>query len=143
MVFAITLEQANAMIAGSSAEAARLGLKPIAVAVVDPGGHLVAFQRQDGASTLRPDIAKGKAAGALSLGMSSRQIGAMAIERHPFFSSIANLGHNGLVAAAGGVIVLDNRGAVVGAIGVSGDTSDNDELAAIAGIAAAGLAPQT
>jgi uncharacterized protein GlcG (DUF336 family) len=140
---AITLDQANMMISGALAEAARLKLKPVAVAVVDAGGELIAFQRQDRASSLRPQIAQGKAAGALSLGMSSRLVGEMAAQRHPFFSSIASLSPKGLVAAAGGVIVVDGAGEVLGAIGVTGDASDNDELAALAGIAAARMIAQS
>lgn len=137
----LTLAQANAMIEATLAEGAKLGLKPLTVTVHDAGGHLIAVQRQDGASNLRPKLAAGKAAGALALGVSSRKIGEMAVERPHFIASVDTMGEGGMVPAAGGVIVADDSGAVLGAIGVTGDTSDNDEAAALAGIAAVGLKP--
>lgn len=135
----ITLDQAAIVVATALAKGHDLGLKPLSVAVLDAGGHLVAFQREDGASTLRPQIAMAKAGGALGLGVSSRKIGAMAAERPTF---VAALAPHGVVPAAGGVIVVDAAGLPIGAVGVTGDTSDNDELCALAGIAAAGLTPQ-
>jgi uncharacterized protein GlcG (DUF336 family) len=135
----ITLSQANAIIAAALSKGAELALKPLAVAVLDAGGHLIALQRQDGASILRPQIACGKASGALALGVSSRKIGEMAAERPTFIGSLAPLSQAGMIPAAGGVIVVDESGAVAGAVGVTGDTSDNDELCALAGIASAGL----
>lgn len=135
----ITLDQANSVVTAAFAKGHDLGLKPLSVAVLDAGGHLVAFQREDGASTLRPQIAIAKARGALGLGVSSRKIGAMAAERPTF---VAALAPHGVVPAAGGVIVVDAAGLPIGAVGVTGDTSDNDELCALAGIAAAGLTPQ-
>ncbi|WP_421837027.1 GlcG/HbpS family heme-binding protein [Novosphingobium sp.] len=136
----ISLEQAQAVITGALKEARVLGLKPISVAVLDAGGHMIAFAREDGSSNLRPQIATAKASGALALGVSSRTIGEMAIERPTFINAAAGLNPAGIVPAAGGVLVKDADGAVIGAVGVTGDTSDNDELAALAGIRAAGLA---
>ena len=138
----LTLEQANTIIDAAFAEGRRLSLKPLSVAVLDPGGHLIAFQRQDGASTLRLQIATGKASGALGLGVSSRKIAAMAVERPTFVASLASLAPAGIVPAAGGVLIIGAGGGVIGAVGVTGDTSDNDELCALAGIAAAGLSAQ-
>jgi uncharacterized protein GlcG (DUF336 family) len=135
----ITLEQAQTIIAGALKEGSALGLKPISVAVLDPGGHLVAFARQDGSSNLRPQIATAKASGALALGISSRQIGEMAIERPTFVAAAAGLNPSGIVPAAGGLLIRDANGSVIGAVGVTGDTSDNDELCGLAGIKAAGL----
>jgi uncharacterized protein GlcG (DUF336 family) len=109
---------------------------------MDAGGHLIAFQRQDGASTLRPQIACAKAGGALSLGVSSRKIGDMAAERPTFIASLGPIAPHGVVPAAGGVIVVDGEGLPIGAVGITGDTSDNDELCTLAGIAAAGLTAQ-
>lgn len=134
----LTLQQANAIVAAALEEGARLGLKPLTVAVLDAGGRLVALQRQDGSSNLRPEIAMGKASGALGLGISSRKIAAMAAERPTFVAALAPLAIDGLVPAAGGVLIAGD-GASIGAVGVTGDTSDNDELCALAGIAAAGL----
>ena len=138
----ISLDQANQIIAGALAKASELGLKPLAVTVVDAGGHVIAFQRQDRASIGRFQIANGKACGALFLGVSSRKIGDMAAERPTFIATAAASAPAGLIPAAGGVIVVDSSGAPIGAVGVTGDTSDNDELCTLAGIAAAGLNPQ-
>jgi uncharacterized protein GlcG (DUF336 family) len=134
----INLAQADRIIAAALAKGGELGLKPLCVAVLDAGGHLIAMQRQDGASTMRPQIAVAKASGALGLGVSSRKIAEMAAERPTFVASLASLTQGGVVPAAGGVIVTDANG-ILGAIGVTGDTSDNDELCALAGVAAAGL----
>jgi uncharacterized protein GlcG (DUF336 family) len=136
---AITLAQANIIVAAALQKGRDLKLKPISVAVLDPGGHLVAFQREDGASNLRPQIAAGKASGALALGVSSRKIGEMAAERPTFIATVSQIATGGLVPAAGGVLVADKAGVLIGAVGVTGDTSDNDELCALAGVEAAGL----
>lgn len=138
----ISLDQANAVIAAALAKGSELGLKPLSVAVLDAGGHLLAFQRQDGSSNLRPQIATAKASGALALGTSSRRIGEMAAERPTFVASLGPISAHGVVPAAGGVIVTGADGLAIGAVGVTGDTSDNDELCALAGIAAAGLQAQ-
>ncbi|WP_129794392.1 heme-binding protein [Sphingosinicella sp. CPCC 101087] len=137
----ITLDQANRIIAATFAKGGELGLKPLSVAVLDPGGHLIAFQRQDASSILRPQIAMGKAGGALALGVSSRAIGEMAAERPSFIAALGPIAPLGVVPAAGGVIVRNATGNILGAVGVTGDTSDNDEACALAGIAAAGLSP--
>ncbi|WP_447726573.1 GlcG/HbpS family heme-binding protein [Sphingomonas koreensis] len=135
----ISLAAAEAVIEGALAKGAALELKPLAVAVLDAGGHLIAVARQDGASTLRPQIAISKAAGALALGISSRSIGEMAIERPTFIAALGAIAPAGIVPAAGGVIVVDSQGLSIGAVGVTGDTSDNDEACALAGVAAASL----
>ncbi|MET0270854.1 MAG: heme-binding protein [Sphingomonas sp.] len=134
------LEQASVIIQAALAKGGSLGLKPLTVAVLDAGGHMIALQRQDGASTHRPQIAAGKAGGALALGVSSRKIAEMAAERPSFVASLG--GMTPVIPAAGGVIVVDGHGAPIGAVGITGDTSDNDEACALAGIAAAGLAAQ-
>ena len=139
---ALTLDQANTIIAAAFTKGRELGVKPLSVAVLCPGGHLVAFQRADGASTLRPQIATGKASGALALGVNSRKIGEMAAERPSFVASLGPIAQAGIIPVAGGVIAKDATGAIMGAIGITGDTSDNDEACAIAGIIAAGLTPQ-
>jgi uncharacterized protein GlcG (DUF336 family) len=138
---ALTLDAADRVIAAALAKGADLGLAPLSVAVLDAGGHLIAFARQDGASTLRPAIAAGKAGGALALGVSSRRIGEMAAERPSFIASLGPIAPQGIIPAAGGVIVVGADGRPIGAVGVTGDTSDNDEVCALAGIAAAGLSP--
>ncbi|HKY81194.1 MAG TPA: heme-binding protein [Sphingobium sp.] len=135
----ISLDQANAVVAAALEEGKKRGLKPLSVAVLDAGGHLIAFQRQDGSSTLRPQIAAGKAGSALALGLSSRKVAEMAAERPSFVASLGAIGPHGMIPAAGGVIVVDQQGTAIGAVGITGDLSDNDELCAIAGIEAAGL----
>ena len=135
----ISLDQANIILASALNEGRALGLKPISVAVLDAGGHLVAFAREDGSSNLRPQIATAKASGALALGVSSRMIGEMAIERPTFVNVAAGLNPAGIVPAAGGVLIRNADGQVIGAVGVTGDTSDNDEKCALAGVAAASL----
>ena len=140
---ALSLEQANSIIAAALAKGSELALKPLSVAVLDPGGHLVAFQRADGASNLRPQIAIAKAAGALALGVSSRKLGEMAVERPTFVGALGPIAPHGVMPAAGGVIFIDASGRPLGAVGVTGDSSDNDELCALAGLSAAGLQPQS
>lgn len=137
--YGISLDQAQTVVSATLKEARALGLKPVSVVVLDPGGHMVAFAREDGSSNLRPQIATAKASGALALGVSSRVIGEMAIERPTFINAAAGLNPAGIVPAAGGVLIRNGDGQLVGAVGVTGDTSDNDEKAALAGIAAAGL----
>lgn len=136
---ALTLAKANTIIAGALAKGAEQKFKPLGVAVLDAGGHLLAFQRQDGASMLRFEVAQGKAYGALGLGQSSRRLERIALERPHFFSGYAGVTGGKAIPVAGGVLVRDAAGMLLGAVGISGDTSDNDETAAIAGIEAAGL----
>lgn len=138
----VTLERASVLIAAAFAKGRELGLKPLTVAVLDAGGHVIALQRQDGASTHRPQIAIGKAAGALALGVSSRKIGEMAAERPTFIAALGPIFPQGVIPAAGGIILVGAEGAPIGAVGITGDTSDNDEACALAGVAAAGLKPQ-
>ncbi len=137
----LTLAQADTIIATALAKGRELGLKPLTVAVLDAGSHLIALKREDRASTLRPQVAIGKASGALAIGISSRKIGEMAVERPTFLTALGVIAPHGIVPAAGGVLIQGPDGAPIGAVGITGDTSDNDELCALAGIEAAGLAP--
>ncbi|MAS45294.1 MAG: glcg protein [Rhodobacteraceae bacterium] len=136
------IEAARAILAGAFAKAAEAGMKPLAVCVLDAGARLVAYERQDGASPGRFEIAVGKAHGAVMLGMGGRAQMARA-EAQAYFIAAANgaLG-GGLVPVPGGVLLRDAGGAVIGAVGVSGDASDNDEAAALAGAEAAGIAAE-
>jgi len=135
----ITLEAARVMLAGARAKGRELGLKPLSVAVLDAGGHLLAFEREDGASPGRFEIARGKAYGAVMLGMPGSAQMARA-EDQAYFMAAVNGAYGGkVIPVPGGVLVKDEAGAVIGAVGVTGDTSDNDAAAALAGIAAAGL----
>jgi uncharacterized protein GlcG (DUF336 family) len=138
----ISLETAKSITAGVRAAGEDHGLKPLTVVVLDAGGHVISVEREDGASNNRFDIAFGKAYGALALGMGSRSLMARA-EQQPYFITSAAAAIGGkLVPVPGGVLVKDATGTVVGCVGVSGDTSDNDELAAVSGIKSVSLVPQ-
>jgi uncharacterized protein GlcG (DUF336 family) len=139
----IGLETAKSITAGVRAAGKDHGLKPLTVVVLDAGGHVISVEREDGASNNRFEIAYGKAYGALALGMGSRSLMARA-EQQPYFITSAAAAVGGkLVPVPGGVLVKDAAGTVIGCVGVSGDTSDNDELAAISGIESVSLVPQT
>lgn len=140
---ALTLDNARALIAGALAHAQELDLKPMTVVVIDAGGHVVAAERQDGASNKRFEIAFGKAHGAVSLGMGSRALMERAEQQPYFIAAVTSAVGGSLVPVPGGVLVRDPDGALVGAVGVTGDTSDNDEAAAVAGIEGAGLTAET
>ncbi|MBZ9654489.1 GlcG/HbpS family heme-binding protein [Phyllobacterium lublinensis] len=135
----ITLSKANTIIKAALAKGAELGLKPLSIAVLDAGGHLKAFQKQDGASMLRFEIAFGKAFGALAVGAGSRSVEKFAKERPHFVEGLVAASGGHVIPVAGGVLVKNAKGDILGAVGITGDTSDNDEAAAIAGIEAAGL----
>lgn len=135
----ITLEQARAVISATLAAGGQRRLQPLTVVVLDAGGHVTAAERQDGSSTRRFEIAHGKAHGAISLGVGSRALMQRA-EQQAYFIAAATAAVGGaMVPVPGGVLVRDGDGRTIGAVGVSGDTSDNDESAAVAGIEAAGL----
>ncbi|MDZ7602051.1 MAG: heme-binding protein [Hoeflea sp.] len=137
----LTLAKALRIITAALAKGKDLGLKPLAVVVLDAGGHVKAFQRQDGASMMRFEIASGKAYGALALGVGSRWLNAQAETRPHFLEGLSAVSGGKIVAIPGGVLIRDRKGAIIGAVGITGDTSDNDEMAAIAGIEAAGFTP--
>ena len=126
----LSLANANALIEASFQKAQSLGLKPLSVAVLDSGGHLVAFQKQDTSSMLRFEIAFGKAYGALAVGSGSRWLHNAAGERAHFVNALSGLAGGKIVPVPGGVLVRNDHGEVIGAVGISGDTSDNDEICA-------------
>ncbi|MBL4813093.1 MAG: heme-binding protein [Rhodobacteraceae bacterium] len=135
----VSIEQARTIIAGTLAKGHEMGLKPLSVVVLDAGGHVQAFEREDGASPGRFTIAHGKAYGAVMLGMPGSAQMARA-EAQAYFMAAVNGAFGGqVVPVPGGVLLKGADGAVIGAVGVTGDTSDNDAEAALAGIAAAGL----
>ncbi|MCU0831278.1 MAG: heme-binding protein [Rhizobiaceae bacterium] len=139
MTATLTLDLANRLIAGVFAHGAAHGFKPLSAVVLDAGGHVKAFQRQDGASMLRFEIASGKAYGALAVGVGSRWLGNQAKDRPHFLEGLSGVSGGRIVPVAGGVLIRTGEGALLGAIGVTGDTSDNDEAAALAAISAEGL----
>ena len=137
----LTLEQGITIAQATIAKGHEAGYKPLTVAVLDAGGHVKVVHRDDGSSNLRPDIAIGKAWGALGLGISSRDIAELASNRPPFVAALSALAEGKVVPAAGGVLVRDG-GEIVGAVGVTGDVSDNDEECALHGIKAAGFSAE-
>lgn len=139
----LTLIQANKLIEAALAKGSELGLNPLTVAVLDAGGHLKAFVRQDESSIMRPQIAQGKAYGALALGFGTRWLEAAALARPHFVQALNGASGGAIVPVPGGVLIQDDNGKTLGAVGVTGDTSDNDEAAAVAGIEAVGLKANT
>jgi uncharacterized protein GlcG (DUF336 family) len=135
----LTLETARKILDVALAKGVEKKLKPLVVAVLDARGCIKALAAQDGTSLLRSEIAHGKAYGALAMGMGSRALFQRAQEQAYFVSAVNTLARGALVPVPGGVLIQDGSGAMLGAVGVSGDTSDNDEICAIAGIEAAGL----
>ena len=135
----IKLEQAQTIVRGAFAKGAELGLKPLSVVVLDAGGHPIAFERQDGASPGRFEIARGKAYGAVMTGMPGSALKARAEEQAYFVAALNGAFGGKVVPVPGGILVSDGE-RVIGAVGVTGDTSDNDAAAGLAGIEAAGLA---
>lgn len=142
----ITLAQASTIVEAALAKARELGLAPMTVVVLDPGGHMVALKREDGSGILRVEIASGKAWGALGIGAGSRVLAdrvTSGAAGAAFVNAAAAASGGRLVPVAGGVLVRDGSGEVLGAVGVSGDLSDKDETCAVAGIAASGLTADT
>lgn len=136
----LTLDQASTIIDAALAKRVELGLKPLAVAVLDDGGTLKAFKWEDGSGgPLRPPLAFGKAFGAVGMGMPSRQIEQRWLDRPHFGAALAGASGGRVIPVAGGVLIRNADGEVIGAVGISGDLSDNDAKCAVAGIEAAGL----
>jgi uncharacterized protein GlcG (DUF336 family) len=138
----LSLDHARAILDTALKTGTEKGFKPLAVVVLDVRGALKAFAAQDGTSLKRGEIARGKADGALAMGLGSRALAKMAAERPAFVAAATHAVGGSLVPVPGGVLILDGS-EVVGAVGISGDLSDNDELCAVAGIEAAGLKADT
>lgn len=139
----LSLANAKTIIEHTFAEQQKLGFKPMAVVVLGSGGSIRASESQDGTSQVRPKIAHGKAYGAYSLGLGSRALFERAKVEPFFIQAMNSLCDGALVPVPGGVLIRDKDGALLGAVGVTGDTSDNDELCAVAGIEAAGFVADT
>ncbi|GAC1347439.1 MAG: heme-binding protein [Acetobacteraceae bacterium] len=138
----MTLDRATTIIDAALATGRERGFMPLSVAVLDAGGHLVAFKREDRSGILRFDIAYGKAWGALGMGFGSRELFNRTQANPTFMAALATVSGGRLVPVPSGVLVL-SEGEVIGAVGISGDNSDNDETCAVAGISAAGLEAKT
>ena len=135
----INLEQASIVVDVALRKGRELNCAPLTVAVLDVGGHLVAFKREDKSGLLQFDIAFAKAWGALGMGFGSRALAARAAKVPMFFTALAAVSGGRMVPVPGGVLIRNAAGDIIGAVGISGDTSDRDEMCAIAGIEAAGL----
>jgi uncharacterized protein GlcG (DUF336 family) len=139
----LTLAQASTIVDVALKKGRDTNCAPLTVAVLDAGGHLVAFKREDRSGILRFDIAYGKAWGALGMGFGTRELAERAGKVPIFFTALAAVSHGRMIPVPGGVLIKDAAGDVLGAVGISGDTSDRDEACAVAGIEAAGLKPAT
>jgi len=137
----LTAEAADKIVHTAISYGRAQSFMPLTIAVLDAGGHLVAFLREDGSGILRPDVAIGKAWGAIGMGINSRMIRDRLADRPSFQNALAAVSGGKFVPVPGGVLIRDDTGAVIGGVGVSGDTSDKDEACAIAGIKSTGLIP--
>jgi uncharacterized protein GlcG (DUF336 family) len=139
------LSDATIIIDAALAEARSRAFAPLAVAVLDAGGHLIAYKREDGAGIIRFDIAYGKAWGSLGMGFGTRELTERAAKNPAFITVLATVSGGRMVPSPGGVLVVNEDGIVIGAVGISGDIGDNDETCAIVGIEKAGFraAPKT
>lgn len=135
----VSLEQARIVIAETFRKGREMGLKPLSAIVLDAGGHVQAFEREDGAAPGRFAIAHGKAYGSVMLGMAGRAQMARAEAQAYFMAAVNGVYGGAVIPVPGGLLLRDDAGTLIGAVGVTGDTSDNDVEAALAGIEAAGL----
>jgi uncharacterized protein GlcG (DUF336 family) len=135
----LTLAQASTIVDVALKTGRDANFQPLTVAVLDAGGHLVAFKREDKSGLLRFDIAFGKAWGALGMGFGGRTLAGRAPKSQLFFTTLAAASGGRFVPVIGGILIRDAAGDVIGAAGISGDVSENDEKCGIAGIEAAGL----
>ena len=138
----LPLMQADVIIHGALKAARSQGMEPMTVAVLDTGGHLISLKREDGSGILRVQIALGKGWGALGMGAPSRLLRDRLSDRLGFVAALTDASDGRFVPVPGGVLVLDQEDYILGAVGVSGDTSERDELCAINGIQGAGLRSQ-
>lgn len=135
----LTLDQANAIIAAAFERAKVAGYRPMGIVVLDDAGHCISAQRQDGATMFRLDIAKGKAWAAVAMGAPSRNLRERATAQPAFFNALAAISDGKFVPQIGAVLIKDSDGTILGAVGASGGTGDEDEDICIAGVKAVGL----
>jgi uncharacterized protein GlcG (DUF336 family) len=140
---ALSLAQASIIVDKALEHGRALKLKPLAVAVLDAGGHLLAFKREDGASIMRPQIAQGKAWGTLGMGFGGREFARRAAAAPAFIAALTDASEGRVIPVPGGVLIRGGDGGIIGAVGISGDVSEQDEACAVYGIKAAGLSPDT
>lgn len=139
----VSLAQASIIIEKALEHGRHLNLKPLTVAVLDAGGHLVALKREDNSSLLRPQIACGKAWGVLGMGFGGRELARRAAAAPAFVTALTAASEGRIIPMPGGVLIRDNTGTIIGAVGISGDLSEQDEACAVVGIKAARLVADT
>jgi len=139
----LTLQVSNLIADKALAKGREMGFTPLTVAVLDAGGQIKVIKREDGSSLLRPEIATGKAWGVLGMGFGGRELARRASKMPAFYGALSDLSGGRMVPVPGGVLIRSQTGEILGAVGISGDTSDNDEICAVWGIRAAGLKPDT
>jgi uncharacterized protein GlcG (DUF336 family) len=142
-VNSILLEQADLIADKALQKAREFKFAPLTVVVLDAGGHAKVLKREDDASLLRPQIALGKAWGVLGMGFGGRELARRAEQMPAFFTALNAMSDGRMVALPGGVLIRNPEGQIIGSVGISGDTSDKDEICAVHGIEAAGLTPDT
>jgi len=139
----VSLAVSTTIVDAALAKARADALEPLTIVVLDGGGHIVAAKREDGSGILRYDIAFGKAYGALGFGFGSRGLATRAAKAPHFIAAVGAVADGRMVPAPGGVLIRDQDGRVIGAVGISGDTSDKDEVCAMHGIESASLMADT
>src|SRR3954468_3410936 len=140
---ALTLAQASTIVDKALEKGRDLNLHPLTVVVLDAGGQLKAMKREDRSSLLRPEIAMGKAWGTLGMGFGGREFARRAAANPTFLQALMAASGGRIVPVPGGVLIRDAEGEIIGSVGISGDTSDKDEICAVHGIKSAGLTPDT
>lgn len=142
-VHSIDLETADRIVDAALARGRELGFQPLTAVVMDDGGIVKAMKRDDGASLMRPEIAMGKAWGCLGFGFGNRVIVERSQSAPGFVNALIGMSDGRIVPSLGGVLIKDGDGRIIGALGITGDTGDNDEICAVAAVEAAGLTPDT
>ncbi len=139
----LTLSAANCIADKALEKGKELKFAPLTVVVLDAGGQIKVVKRDDGCSLLRPEIAMGKAWGNLGMGFGGREIARRAAKMPGFFGVLSDMSGGRMVPVPGGVLIRSESGEILGAVGISGDTSENDETCAVYGIRCADLTPDT
>jgi uncharacterized protein GlcG (DUF336 family) len=139
----LTLAAADTIIDKALEKGRAMGFKPLTVVVLEAGGQVKALKREDRSSLLRPEIAMGKAWGVLGMGLGGRELARRAAKVPQFFGALSDMSGGRMVPVPGGVLIRSGAGEILGSVGISGDTSENDETCAVFGIQAAGLVPDT
>jgi uncharacterized protein GlcG (DUF336 family) len=140
---ALALDQASTIVDKALEKGRELKLQPLTVVVLDAGGQMKAMKREDRSSLLRPEIAGGKAWGVLGMGFGGREFARRAAANPVFLQALMAASGGRIVPVPGGVLIRDSSGDIIGSVGISGDTSDKDEICAVHGIRTAGLMPDT